>query len=326
MRSAGPPVRRMRRPVQASTFLLLLLLLASSVGVARGKAAAPPPGGEGGPTGGETRRLAVEELRRLVPPPSSRELGGEAADSSTYERFLSVAGWDPERAAPRIRRDFAWRRKVRPRQLRPADCPILSRQHAWRCLVRGKPFVATGKGEDDDDDGGGGGGGKGSKGRGGSRPRPLPLDPPHTCPPLQAWRTTRHGLPITYFQSWLWRPDLAPRLECERHIAYHIDHFIRRMGKGVTRTCIIFDMSGFESWMLSYIKASVDILRLHYPGRAGAMCFINCPSYFLALWKIISPWLDDEIRSKTFFAPKSVDDGEKAIAYLNKMSLKVGPD
>ena len=45
--SAGPPVRRMRRPVQASTFLLLLLLLASSVGVARGKAAAPPPGGGG---------------------------------------------------------------------------------------------------------------------------------------------------------------------------------------------------------------------------------------------------------------------------------------
>lgn len=42
------------------------------------------------------------------------------------------------------------------------------------------------------------------------------------------------------------------------------------------------------------------------------------------MWKVISPWLDDEIRSKTFFAPKKVDDVEKAIKYLNKMNLKVG--
>lgn len=50
----------------------------------------------------------------------------------------------------------------------------------------------------------------------------------------------------------------------------------------------------------------------------------NVPGYFYTVWKVISPWLDDEIRSKTFFAPKKVDDVEKAIKYLNKMNLKVG--
>ena len=53
------------------------------------------------------------------------------------------------------------------------------------------------------------------------------------------------------------------------------------------------------------------------------MCFINVPIYFTTVWRVISPWLDDEIRSKVFFAPKrSVYDVESAIGYLNKMKLK----
>ena len=43
------------------------------------------------------------------------------------------------------------------------------------------------------------------------------------------------------------------------------------------------------------------------------------------VWKIISPWLDEEILGKTFFAPNSVDDVEKAIAWVDKKSLQVGP-
>jgi hypothetical protein len=56
------------------------------------------------------------------------------------------------------------------------------------------------------------------------------------------------------------------------------------------------------------------------------MCFINCPGYFTAVWRVISPWLDDEIRSKVFFAPAKdcINDVEKAIKYLNKMKLKTG--
>ena len=60
-------------------------------------------------------------------------------------------------------------------------------------------------------------------------------------------------------------------------------------------------MRGFETWMLPYRHKSINILRLHYPGRAGVMCFINAPISFTAVWKVISPWLDDEIRSKVLF-------------------------
>ena len=36
------------------------------------------------------------------------------------------------------------------------------------------------------------------------------------------------------------------------------------------------------------------------------------------------PWLDEEIRSKVFFAESDVDDVEKAVGFLNGMELKTG--
>ena len=104
-----------------------------------------------------------------------------------------------------------------------------------------------------------------------------------------------------------------------------MEHYIRRMPPRVTRVCLIMDMRGFKSWMLPHVHAAVDILRNHYPGRAGAMCFMNVPGYFHPLWKIISPWLDEEILGKTFFAPGSVKDVEQAIAWVDNKSIAVGP-
>ena len=69
---------------------------------------------------------------------------------------------------------------------------------------------------------------------------------------------------------------------------------------------------------LPYIKSAIDVLRSHYPGRLGCACFINVPAYFYPVWRIIGPWLDEEILSKTFFLPKSVTDSEMAIQWVDK--------
>lgn len=87
----------------------------------------------------------------------------------------------------------------------------------------------------------------------------------------------------------------------------------------------MFDLRGFETWMLPYVHRCVNLLREHYPGRAGAFCFINSPVVFRGVWKLIGPWLDDELRSKVHFAPGDVDDVEKGIEYLDRMDLRVGP-
>ena len=54
------------------------------------------------------------------------------------------------------------------------------------------------------------------------------------------------------------------------------------------------------------------------------MCLVNVPGYCYAVWKVISPWLDGKIQSKTFFASKEVDGMEKGSGFLNKMNLKNG--
>ena len=64
------------------------------------------------------------------------------------------------------------------------------------------------------------------------------------------------------------------------------------------------DMDGFKPSLLPHIKSAIDVLRSHYPGRLGCACFINTPGYFYPVWKIIGPWLDAEILTKTFFLPK----------------------
>ena len=200
--------------------------------------------------------LAIEELKQLVPPPSRQELGGEDCDDAAYARFLSINEWDPIKTEPNIRQSMAWRKRVKPGMLRPRHCPTLCRQHAWIALQTGpgsKIMSIDDDGEDTDN---------------------KPLDPPYYCPPLQSWRTTRHGLPITLFRCWKWKPNEASNQESELHLAYHIQHLIRRMPRNVSRICVIFDMQGFETWMLPYIHRCINILRMHYPGRAGAMCFM----------------------------------------------------
>lgn len=106
-----------------------------------------------------------------------------------------------------------------------------------------------------------------------------------------------------------------------------MEHYIRRMParaggtRRVQRCCFIMDMQGFRLTMLPHIKAAIHVLRAHYPGRLGCACFFNTPGYFHPAWKIISPWLDEEILSKTFFLPKSVTDVDKAITWIDRKRL-----
>jgi len=273
---------------------------------------------------------AIAELKRLVPPPI-KQIGGSSEvdainDDAYYARFLSVNEWDPIKTESSIRQSIEWRKRVQPHKLRPRHCPTLCRQYAWLALTTGpgSKMILNDNNDNDDqlqDD---------TNNDYKKKKNQPPLDPPYNCPPLQSWRTTKHGLPITYFRCWKWKPELASSKESETHLAYHIHHLLRRIPnnnrkkKDVSRICVIFDMRGFETYMLPHIHKCINILRCQYPGRAGAMCFINVPIYFTTVWKIISPWLDDEIRSKVFFAERGVDDVEKAVGFLNGMKLKTG--
>jgi hypothetical protein len=74
---------------------------------------------------------------------------------------------------------------------------------------------------------------------------------------------------------------------------------------------VIMDVAGFRPSTLQYVLECIKVLRKYYPGRLGLACLINVPPIFHAMWNLISPFLDEEILSKTRFLPKectSVDD------------------
>ena len=72
---------------------------------------------------------------------------------------------------------------------------------------------------------------------------------------------------------------------------------------------------------LPHVRQAINVLRIHYPGRLGIACFINVPGYFHPVWKIISPWLDEEILSKTFFLPRSVTNVEQAVQWVDRKKM-----
>jgi len=278
------------------------------------------------------RRAAMEEARRLAPAPEPRLIGGERIDSLTYCRFLSVCDWDAKRAAKLLRRDFRWRIKYKPKTLHNTDMPNMNRQRAWVVLLRpvGRAGALFGGGSGSSYSQFYSGGSRSRKRSGGSALWDLrrePLHPPHTRPPFTQWRYTRQGMPITVCIVNNWYPERCSHDERIRHVAYHIEHYIRRMPvraggtRRVQRACFMVDLHNFRPAMLPYIKASIDILRSHYPSRLGVACFFNVPGYFHPVWKIISPWLDEEIISKTFFLPRSVSTIDQAVHWVDRKRL-----
>ena len=90
-------------------------------------------------------------------------------------------------------------------------------------------------------------------------PRLLPrwsLHPPHTRPPLTQWRCTRQGMPITLCIVSEWHPERCSHDERIKHVAYHMEHYIRRMPtkhggtRRVHRCCFLMDMRGFKPSMV----------------------------------------------------------------------------
>ena len=242
------------------------------------------------------RTLIVAETMQLVAPPAPRLLGGEVIDVKMYRRFLSASNWDPRKASALLEADFAWRKRYKPHRLRPRDMPVMCRQRGWQVLMR--------------------------------PPQPWrdSLHPPHQKPPFVRWRYTRQGMPVTVFDVGEWHPHRASHAERVRHVAYHMEHYMRRLphrkgGKRVQRCCFIMDMRGFTASKLPHVRECINVLRNHYPGRLGAACFINVPGYFYPAWKIISPWLNEEILEKTFFLPARVTDFEGAIAWVDRRGL-----
>ena len=250
------------------------------------------------------RLEAIQECQHRVPAPPADALGGESIDSNTYARFLSATGWNVDRAVSMLEQDIEWRLRYRPRALRPKDV-------RRACSLRGFQVLMRGSGD-------------------AKKLRPGVLHPPHTLPALQHWRFTRSGMPITCVHAGQWHPETLSREERVKFIAYHMEHYVRRMpktqrGKQVQRACLIIDLSGFRLSTLPAIKETIAVLRDHYPSRLGVAAIINVPTSMRRVWQVVRVLLDKQILEKFHFLPEEVIDVEGAISWVDHKKGLIEP-
>ena len=245
------------------------------------------------------RRDEVHELMELLPPPDAKALGGEALTAQDYARFLSVCRWKVPKAAALLRADLEWRRGARPRAYqRKKSSKQLDRKAAPLVLARGKLTSADG---------------------------------------VNGWRvierrTKQLGMPVMLVTTREFRPKEASALpwvrieENKKHIHYMVEECIRRLpdkAPGVVGSVILLDMTKFKvSNLIPYVKDGIMLCQKSYPCRLGAVVAYNLPAYFPLVWRIASPWFNEDIKSKIVFPPRHLHDADSVMDWLDEKERK----
>mmetsp|Transcript_715 Transcript_715/g.1984 ORF Transcript_715/g.1984 Transcript_715/m.1984 type:complete len:129 (+) Transcript_715:461-847(+) len=127
-------------------------------------------------------------------------------------------------------------------------------------------------------------------------------------------------MPVTTVTTSDWHPEEYGRKQNVAHVSFFIEEMVRRMPTGVVGAAMFLDMGGFNvRSLIPYVKDGVDTMQCHYPCRLGAIIAFNLPRYFPAIWRIVKPWLNKDIRSKIKFAPPGVKDHQAALKWYNSV-------
>ena len=56
--------------------------------------------------------------------------------------------------------------------------------------------------------------------------------------------------------------------------------------------------------------------------RLGAVVAYNLPAYFPLVWRIASPWFNEDIKSKIVFPPRHLHDADSVMDWLDEKERK----
>jgi hypothetical protein len=90
------------------------------------------------------------------------------------------------------------------------------------------------------------------------------------------------------------------------------------------KTLTILDVKGigmrdYGGEVMEFIKGSMSFVQAHYPERSFQIFIINVPMWFNALWKLISPLVNEVTRSKTHIYRSGYES--KLLEYVDAESL-----
>jgi hypothetical protein len=91
---------------------------------------------------------------------------------------------------------------------------------------------------------------------------------------------------------------------------YVLDTTVSRLPSGQEKFAAVADLEGwgYSNCDIRGYLAALDIMQNYYPERLGRVFLIHVPYVFMAAWKIVYPFIDDNTKKKfVFVSDKDVD-------------------
>ncbi|KAG5537315.1 hypothetical protein RHGRI_024684 [Rhododendron griersonianum] len=111
------------------------------------------------------------------------------------------------------------------------------------------------------------------------------------------------GRPIMVMFSGRHFPRKGGLEEFKRSVVFSLEKVCSRMPEGQEKFAVICDMEGWgyaNSDVRAYLGA-LTILQDYYPERLGKFFFLHVPYIFMAVWKVVYPFIDDNTKKKIVF-------------------------
>ncbi|KAF7076325.1 hypothetical protein CFC21_080992 [Triticum aestivum] len=98
--------------------------------------------------------------------------------------------------------------------------------------------------------------------------------------------------------------------EFKRYVVYILDNTCTKLPAGQEKFASVVDLKGwgYANCDIRAKLAALEIMQNYYPERLGRVFLIHVPYVFMAAWKMVYPFIDDNTKKKfVFVADKDLD-------------------
>ncbi|KAL6909379.1 hypothetical protein ACP4OV_001660 [Aristida adscensionis] len=120
--------------------------------------------------------------------------------------------------------------------------------------------------------------------------------------------------------------------QIKQYVIYVLDKTVARLPSGQEKFAAVVDLKGwgYSNCDIRGYLAGLDIMQSYYPERLGRVFLIHVPYIFMAAWKIVYPFIDDNTKKKFVFVSdkeldktlrEAIDESQLPEMYGGKLKL-----
>ncbi|KAL6909380.1 hypothetical protein ACP4OV_001661 [Aristida adscensionis] len=140
------------------------------------------------------------------------------------------------------------------------------------------------------------------------------------------------GRPMVYVFGAKHYPSKRDLDEFKRLVIYVLDDAVSRLPRGQEKFAAVADLKGwgYSNCDIRAYLAALEIMQNYYPERLARVFLIHGPYVFMAAWKIVYPFIDDNTKKKFVFVSdkeldktlrEAIDETQLLEMYGGKMKL-----